>query len=81
MLAKKRSCKSGNIIHLNFGAGLNPDAASLPGGGRMAGYGPKRGLKGTSLRTGGGAFGFVDVTNCGFVRFKQLLNSTVDPRY
>jgi len=27
------------------------------------------------------AFGFVDATNCGFVRFKQESNSTVDPRY
>lgn len=28
-----------------------------------------------------GALGLVDVTNWGFVKLRQVLNSTVDPRY
>jgi hypothetical protein len=62
------------------GAGRNPDAGVCPGGGRIEGKGPIRGLNG-GFGAGGGAFGLVEVTNCGFVRFKQVLNSTVEPRY
>jgi len=68
-------------IYLTFAAGRKPDAACCPGAGLMAGCGPKRGLKGMLFLTGGGAFGFVDVTNWGFVRLRHVLNSTVEPRY
>ena len=61
------------------GAGRNPDAADWPGAGRTTGRGPMRGLKG-ALGDGGGDVAFL-LINCGLVRFKQLLNSTVHPRY
>ncbi len=50
-------------IYLVFGAGRKPAAASCPGGGRMVGWGPKRGLNGMLFRVGRGALGFVGVTN------------------
>lgn len=46
------------------GPGRNPDADCWPGGGCIAGRGPKRGLKGGLLFTGGGgALGFVEAMN------------------
>ena len=51
------------LTHLDGGAGRNPAADCWPGAGFIAGWGPNRGLKGTSFRTGGGAFGFVEETN------------------
>jgi hypothetical protein len=50
-------------IYLVLGAGRKPDAASCPGGGRMVEWGSKRGLNGMLFRIGGGALGFVGVTN------------------
>jgi len=67
-------------LSLDRGAGRNPDAAACPGAGRTVGCGPNLGLK-AGFCGGGGALGLVDVTNCGFVKFKQVLNSTVKPRY
>lgn len=47
----------------------------------MTGRGPIRGLNGTDGRCCVGLFGFVDVINCGLVRFRHDVNSTVAPRY
>ena len=63
------------------GAGRKPAAAACPGDGLIAGWGPKRGLKGTWFLTGGGALGLVEVTNWGLVKLRHVLNSTVEPRY
>lgn len=52
-----------SFVYPDFAAGRNPDAASCPGAGRITGCGPNRGWNGTLLRTGGGTFGFVEVTN------------------
>jgi len=51
------------LTYLDGGAGRNPAADCWPGPGFIAGWGPNRGLKGTSFRTGGGALGFVEETN------------------
>ena len=59
-----------------WGAGRNPAAAGWPGGGRIAGYGPGRGLKGTFGRGGGADVGCVEAMNCGLLKFKHELNCT-----
>jgi hypothetical protein len=65
----------------SYFAGRNPDAAGCPGAGRTAGNGPNRGLKGGFVGFTDGALGLVEVTNCGVVKFKHVLNSTVEPLY
>lgn len=65
---------------VDWGAGRKPEAGCCPGLGWMAGVGPIRGLKG-GLAGGGGALGLTEVMNWAFVRFRHVLNSTVDPRY
>lgn len=76
----KKSKDDGRTNLAVAGAGRKPDAAAWPEAGLTDGWGPNRGLK-AGLGAGGGALGFVDVTNWGLVKFKHALNSTVDPRY
>ena len=63
------------------GAARKPEAACWPAAGWIAGRGPKRGLNGEPGFCCVGFCGFVDATNCGVVRFRHDVNSTVEPRY